>query len=165
MNDLATRPTGAVAKLPVQFRLEIAANADQVVQLINDILPIRQENFATGYGALGEAFQPDFQLIAQMIHVGAMRFVTARAEGRIIGLQQWMVAKHPWSTPTTIAVCDSIIGGRKRGIDIVEFCRYGSAAMRAIGANYAYFTVRDGSSFERSMLEAGARKVDTLMIF
>lgn len=161
MNDVALK---AVA-LPVQFRLEITANAEDVVRLMGDIMPLRQENFELGYGALGEPFQPDFQLIAQMIHAGAMRFVTARTSTGIVGLQQWMITRHPWSVPTTIAICDAIIGGRKRGIDVVEFCRYGAAAMRALGAAYVYFTVRDASSFEKALLGAGARRVDNLVVF
>ncbi len=153
----------ATLRLPVQFRLEAPVTADEVVMLVKDVLPLREENFHLGQRGSGAKFNPDFDTITKLMVMGTMRWITARNQGQLIGLQQWCVVPHLWSQGLMLAICDSIIGGRRRGIDINAFVQYGVAAMRAVGASRVYYSAPIGSSFEKVLDFHGAKPLDIVM--
>jgi hypothetical protein len=155
-------PTMAM-QMPVQFRLESPVNADEIVLLVQSVLPLREENFHLGQRGSGAVFDPDFDVITKLMVAGVMRWITARHQGKVIGLQQWALTPHLWSRNLMLGICDSIIGGRKRGIDIKSFVAYGVHAMRAVGAHRVYYSAPVGSSFERVLEGAGARRLDIVM--
>lgn len=162
MNAIVPRRQATLA-LPVQFRLESPVTADEMVVLVQSVLPLREENFHIGQRGSGAQFNPDFDSVTKLMAIGMMRWITARREGEIIGLQQWAIVPHLWSRGLTLAICDSIIGGRKRGIDIHAFVQYGVSAVRAIGASRVYYSAPVNSSFEQALHDLGAKRIDLVM--
>lgn len=162
MNAIVPARRAAVA-LPVQFRLETPVTAEEVISLLQAVAPLREENFHLGQRGSGAQFVPDFETISKLMLMGTIRWITAGCEGRVIGLQQWAIVPHLWSKGLSLGICDSIIGGRRRGVDIHAFVKYGVAAMRAVGAHRVYYSAPVGSSFERVLESLGARRLDIVM--
>lgn len=162
MSAMILAPRQTVAQ-HVEFRLHMPVSVDEAVTLLKAVLPLREENFHIGQRGSGAVFEPDFELITKVMFAGVMRWITASANGKIIGLQQWTLTPHLWSKNMSLAICDSIIGGRKRGIDINAFVAYGVQAMRALGAHRVYYSAPVGTSFDRVLLAAGAKPLDIVM--
>ena len=163
VNAILPRPTGTLVQLAVRFRLETSVTAQEIVDLLRELAPLREENFHLGQRGSGAKFDPDFDTISKLMLNGTMRWITARSADGVIGLQQWALVPHLWSRGMKLALCDSIIGGRRRGIDIVSFVQYGVQAMRALGAHRIYFSPPVSSSFESVIEELGGQRIDVVM--
>jgi hypothetical protein len=142
------------------FHVEGFKDADSLRMMIAECLKVFAEFWDSSYRAeRGIRFDPDIELIVKLVAAGVRRFVTARIDGEIVALQNWVVVDDIDTRSRRVA---HMVGIWKRSPDVcdtVDFIKFGVAAMKASGVHSVMMSAYAGSPGLREKMEAAGAKL------
>lgn len=147
----------------IKFQVEDFADEAGLARLVGECINAYAEHWLLGPNKHGPVFDPDLDGTVRSVADRSRVFVSARKEGKIVGLQNWYVGVNQDVKTQRIAYMTGI-GRKDHDVDLKEFVRFGVAEMRRRGATRTVLTARVGVATLRPLFESiGARAVDVMM--
>jgi hypothetical protein len=149
-----------------KFRVEIPRSSDHLGMILLEMVPLWGELYNARRPEGRVPFNPDMDVVVNLVGSGAMRFITARVGDRVVALQQWTVVPDIIVSGRVIAMMTAI-HKRERGVfDMDEFVSFGVQAMRDAGAQQIVLTaVASNKNYLDRLERMGARIVEHILEF
>lgn len=149
--------------MTITYKVEEFTDQASLTRVVKECLDSYAEHWVLGLNRRGPEFNPDLDGSIASIAGGTRVFITARRDGKIVGLQNWYVGVNQDIRTERIAYMTGI-GRKDNEVDLKEFVSFGVVAMRKRGATRTILTARVGVASMRPLFESmGARPVDVLM--
>jgi len=147
------------------FHVESWSDEAGFKRVVVECMGAYQKMWAAGAsGARGVAFDPDMKIVAILIRDGVRRFVTARINGEIVAMQNWMVVDDIEARGRRMAHMTGIWKSDKGACDTAEFMKFGVAAMRAAGCTHIILSCYQAAKGLREKMEQiGAKAAEIVM--
>lgn len=145
------------------FRVEQTPNLESVKAVINDVLPVYAELWSKGRSK-NMPFEPDMEVMVNLVSAGYRRFVTGRREGRIVCLQNWICVPDVECSQRKTAMMTGIFKREPDACDLTEFIRFGILTMKGLGYTSVVLSCYAAvPGLKEKMERAGAKLVEYLM--
>lgn len=149
--------------MTVSYQVEEFTDAASLTRVVKECLDSYSEHWLLGPNKYGPSFNPDIDGTVKSVSERSRVFISARRDGKIVGLQNWYMGINQDVRTERIAYMTGL-GRKDNGVDLKEFVRFGVDAMRRSGATRTVLSARVGVATMRPLFESiGARAVDVMM--
>lgn len=145
------------------FRIETPASLNDMKEMLKELLPVMHELWQKGPNKKFP-FDPDMEVLVDLVAKGYRRFITGRRNGEIVALQHWFVVPDPQCKDRLIAMMGGIYKREPDACDTTEFIKFGILTMRGLKANTILLPAYAQAKGLREKMEAaGCKLVEHIM--